>query len=87
MFRKTLISFVAIVALGFGIAGMTSVAEAKNFGFGDNGFRSRADHYAYPDYCNDYYCADCRYRWVAVKKWNKAHTHRINVYKKRWVCY
>jgi hypothetical protein len=24
---------------------------------------------------------------VVVKKWNKAHTKRIKVYKKRWVCY
>jgi hypothetical protein len=84
MFRKTFISFVATVSLGFGIAGMISVAEAKDRGFRDHGFESRADHHIY-----DYYYGyqDCRYRRVAVKKWNKAHTHRIKVYKKRWVCY
>jgi hypothetical protein len=84
MFRKAFISFTATAALGFGIAGMTSVAEANHRGV----FHSRADHYAYPDYYDYYYnYEDCRYRRVLVKKWNKAHTHRIKVYKKRWVCY
>ena len=51
MLRKAFISFVATVALGAGIAGMTSVAEAKHqlgffpsFGYHSDGFRSRADH-------------------------------------------
>ena len=38
----------------------------------------------YDDY-NDY--EDCGYQWVPVKKWNKSHTHRIVVHRKRWVCY
>jgi hypothetical protein len=83
MFRETFISFAAILALGFGIAGITSVAEAKDHRV----FHSRADHFAYPDYYDGYFYEDCRYRRVAVKKWNKAHTHLIKVYKKRWVCY
>jgi hypothetical protein len=94
MFRKAIISFVATVALGVGIAGMTSAAEAKHshrhgyiffpmFGFYDGHFNSRADHYAY----DDYYYQDCGYRRVVVKKWNKSHTKRVKVYKKRWVCY
>jgi hypothetical protein len=88
MFRKVFVSLVVAATLGFGIAGMISVAEAKQLGFRGDGFRSRADHYAYPSYYDYYYnYEDCRYRRVAVKKWNKAHTHRIKVYKKRWVCY
>jgi hypothetical protein len=84
MFRKAVLSLTAAVALGFGIAGMTSVAEAMHKGE----FHSRADHYIYPDYYDGYYnYQDCRYRKVAIKKWNKAHTKRIKVYKKRWVCY
>jgi hypothetical protein len=59
-----------------------------HYGYPGYGFRSRADHYAYPSYYDYYYnYEDCGYRRIAVKKWNKAHTHRIKVYKKRWVCY
>ena len=91
MFRKTFISLVATVTLGFGIAGMTSVAEAKNRG-SYNGFESPADHHIYKEFSDGYYNGyynyqDCRYRRVATKKWNKAHTKLIKVYKKRWVCY
>jgi hypothetical protein len=92
MYRKAFISFAATVALGFGIAGMTSVADAKDRGFRGDGFRghgfeSRADHRIYEYYDGYYNYQDCRYRRVAVKKWNKAHTKRIKIYKKRWVCY
>ena len=91
MLRKSFVTLIVTAALGAGIAGMTSVADAKEknrshvsqgffpfYGFHSDGFRSRADHYAYND---------CGYRRVAVKKWNNAHTKRIKVYKKRWVCY
>jgi len=93
MYRKVFIAFVATVALSAGIAEMTSPAEAKQnhhrnrhddglplsfFAFPGYGFHSPAYYYDYQD---------CGYRRVAIKKWNKAHTKRIKVYKKRWVCY
>ena len=84
MFRKAIISVAATIALGFGIASMTSAAEASHRGV----FHSRADHHIYKEFSDGYYnYQDCRYRRVAVKKWNKAHTKLIKVYKKRWVCY
>ena len=87
MFRKTFVSLVATITLGFGIAGMTSVAEEKNRG-SYNGFKSRADHHIYKEFSDGYYnYQDCRYRRVAIKKWNKARTKLIKVYKNRWVCY
>ncbi len=87
MFRKTFISLVATVTLGFGIAGMTSVADAKKRGY-YHGFESGADYHIYKEFSDGYYnYQDCRYRRVAVKKWNKAHTKLIKVYKNRWVCY
>ena len=60
-------------------------------GFGYPGYGYR--HYGYPNYGyrhfsyydDDY--VDCRYRRVAVKKWNKTHTRKIIVYKKKRVCY
>lgn len=96
MFRKVFISFLSIVALSIGSAGIASDAEAKKkphhrqdyddgmplsffFGFPGHGHHS-------PTYFNDYYYQDCGYRRVAIRKWNKAHTKRIKVYKKRWVC-
>jgi hypothetical protein len=97
MFRKALISLFASATLVAGTIGMTTAADAKHhhhhnhshvslgffpfFGFPGYG-------YGYPAYYDDYYdYEDCGYRRVPVKKWNKAHTHRIVVYKKRWVCY
>ena len=53
------------------------------YGFGYPGYR-----YRYPLYYDDYYdYEDCGYRWVAIKKWNQPHTHRIVVHRKRWVRY
>jgi hypothetical protein len=87
VFRKALISFAATLAFGFGIAGMTLGAEAKNRG-SYNRFESLADHHIYKEFSDGYYgYQDCRYRRVAIKKWNKAHTKLIKVYKNRWVCY
>jgi hypothetical protein len=93
MFRKAFISLVAAATIGTGIVSMTSAADAHRrhhrshislgiFPFiGFSGFGN-------PAYYDDYYAyEDCGYRRVKVKKWNKAHTHKIVVYKKRWVCY
>ena len=97
MFRKALISLVATAALAAGTIGMSSTADANHrhhrhhghvslgffplFGFPGSG-------YGYPAYYDDYYAyQDCGYRRIKVKKWNKSHTHRIIVYKKRWICY
>jgi hypothetical protein len=53
------------------------------YGFGYPAYGNR-----YPLYYNDYNdYNDCGYQWVAVKKWNKSHSHRIVVHRKRWVCY
>ena len=96
MFRKTLISLVATAALGTGMIAMTDAADAHRrhhhrghvslgffpfFGYPGYGFGSPAFYDNYYDY------EDCGYRWVAIKKWNKAHKHRIVVHRKRWVCY
>ena len=103
MFRKALVSLVVTATLGAGIFAMTSDAEAHrrhhhgNFtiglgffpflGSGYPAYGYRNYGYRYPAY-NDYYgYEDCGYRRVLVKKWNKAHTKRIKVYKKKWVCY
>jgi hypothetical protein len=59
---------------------------AYGYGYRNYGYRNYG--YRYPVYYDDYYgYEDCGYRRVLVKKWNKAHTKRIKVYKKRWVCY
>jgi hypothetical protein len=95
MFRKAFISLVAVATIGTGIASMTSAADAHRrhhrshislgfvpfFGFPGYGY---GDRYAFYD---DYGYEDCGYRRVKVKRWNKAHTRRIVVYKKRWVCH
>lgn len=98
MFRKALISLVAAATIGTGIVSMTSDADAHRrhhrshislgfvpfFGYPGYGY----DYgYRYPAYYNDYGYEDCGYRRIKVKRWNKSHTHRIVVYKKRWVCY
>lgn len=101
MFRKALISLVATAALGAGMVAMTSAAEAHHhhhngnisiglgfFPFIDPGYGYPGYRYRYPLYYDDYYdYEDCGYQWVAIKKWNKSHTHRIVVHRKRWVCY
>ena len=97
MFRKALISLVAVATIGTGIVSTTSTADAHR--------RHHRSHYqpglrallclprlwlcyGYPAYYDDYYAyRDCGYRRIKVKKWNKSHTHRVIVYKKRWVCY
>ena len=97
MFRKALISLVAVATIGTGIVSMTSTADAHRrhhhhrshislgfapfFAFPGYGYGYPAFYDGYDDY------QDCGYRRIKVKKWNKAHTHRIIVYKKRWVCY
>jgi hypothetical protein len=98
MFRKALISLVATAALAAGTIGMTSDADAKHrhhrhhgahislgfvpfFGFPGYDYGHR---YAYYD---DYGYEDCGYRRVKVKRWNKSHTRRVVVFKKRWTCY
>ena len=50
----------------------------SGFGYPGYGYRHRL-------YYDDY--SDCGYRRVAIKKWNKAHTRRIVVHRKKWVCY
>jgi hypothetical protein len=100
MFRKALISLVATAALGAGTIAMTSAAEAMHkhhrhhnnvtIGFGVPFYGGYPVYdYGYPayGYYDEDYNDDCRYRRVAVKKWNRSHTHRIIVYKKRLVCY
>jgi len=99
MFRKAFLSLVATAALAAGTIGMTSAADANHrhhrhhssitFGFTPFfGYPGYYDYgYAYPSYYDDYAYEDCGYRRIKVKKWNKAHTHRIVVFKKRWVCY
>ena len=95
MFRKALISLVAVATIGTGIVSMTSTADAHrrhhrshiSLGFAPF-FAFPGYGYGYPAYYDNYYAyEDCGYRRVKVKKWNKAHTHRIIVYKKRWICY
>ena len=54
-------------------------------GFGYPGFGYPGYGYRHRLYYDDY--SDCGYRRVAIKKWNKAHTHRIVVHRKKWVCY
>lgn len=93
MDRKVIIAFVAAAALVGGIAGMSSSAEARHYHrnrhddglplsfFAFPGYSFGSPHYYYDDY------RDCGYRRVLVRKWNKAHTKRIKVYRKRWVCY
>jgi hypothetical protein len=72
------------VGIGFGFFPVLGGYPA--YGFGYPGYRHH-----YPLYYNDYYdyddYSDCEYRRVAIKKWNKAHTRRIVVHRKRWVCY
>jgi hypothetical protein len=97
MFRKALISLVAVATIGTGIVSMSSAADAHrrhhrshiSLGFAPFfAFPGYGYGYGYPAYYDDYYAyQDCGYRRVKVKKWNKSHTHRVIVYKKRWVCY
>ena len=58
-----------------------------HYGYPGYDFSPRAYHFAYPSYDYYYDYEDCGYRRILVKKWNKAHTHRIKVYEKRRVCY
>ena len=91
MLRKILISLTAAAVLGTGMLAMATSAEAKHLhrrhhhhiGIGLGFF----PFFGYPYYGHPYYFDDCRYRRVAVKKWNRAHTRRIVVHRKRWVCY
>ena len=103
MFRKAFVSLVAAAALGAGMIAMTSAAEANHHhghvsiglgffpfigsGYPAYGYGYPAYGFGYPayGYYDDY--EDCGYRRVAIKKWNKSHTHRIIVHRKRWVCY
>jgi hypothetical protein len=94
MFRKAFLSLVATAALGAGIIVMTPTAEAmrhhRHHSHITLGFFPFLGYpgYGYPTYYDDYNdYEDCRYRRVAVKIWNKSHTHRIIVHRKRWVCY
>lgn len=98
MFRKAFISLVATAAMAAGTIGLTSAADAKkhhhhhsHFSLGFVPFFAYPGYgygYGYPAYYDDYYdYQDCGYRRIKVKRWNKSHTHRIIVYKKRWVCY
>ena len=100
MFRKALISLVATAALGAGLIATTSTAEAMHrhrhhhnnvtIGLGVPFFGGYPAYgYGYSDYYYDDYndYSDCRYRRVAIKKWNRSHTHRVIVYRKRLVCY
>lgn len=95
MFRKALISLVAVATIGTGIVSTTSAADAHrrhhrgHFSLGFAPFFAFPGYgYGNPAYYDDYYAyQDCGYRRVKVKKWNKSHTHRVIVYKKRWICY
>jgi hypothetical protein len=100
MFRKAFISLVATAALAAGTVGLTSTADAKKYhrhhrhhshislGFTPFfGYPGYGYGYGYPAYYDDYGYEDCGYRRIKVKRWNKSHTHRIVVFKKRWVCY
>ena len=97
MIRTVYVSLVAFVALSVGSAVLASDAEAKKkhhhrqhyddglplsffLGFPGHDFHPR-------NHLNYYYYEDCGYRRVTVKKWNKAHTKRIKIHQKRWVCY
>ena len=95
MFRKAFISFVAVATLSAGLVSMTSTADAHrrhhrshiSLGFAPF-FAFPGFGYGHPAYYDDYYAyQDCGYRRVKVKRWNKAHTQRVVVFKKRWVCY
>ena len=58
------------------------------YGYGNYGYGYRNYRHRYPAYYDGYYdYEDCGYRRVAIKKWNKAHTRRIVVHRKKWVCY
>jgi hypothetical protein len=100
MFRKAFISLVATTALAVGTISMTSAADAKHFrhhrhhssitlGFSPFfGYPGYGYDYGYPAYYDDDYgYEDCGYRRIKVKTWNKSHTHRIVIFKKRWTCY
>ncbi len=72
------------IGLGFPFFGYGYPA----YGYGYPGFGYPRYRHHYPLYYNDYDdYGDCGYRRVAIKKWNKAHTRRIVVHRKRWVCY
>ena len=96
MFRKALISLVAVATIGTGIVSMTSTADAHRRHHRSHISLGFAPFFAYPGYgygygnpayYDDYYAYQvCGYRRVKVKKWNNSHTYRVIVYKKRWVC-
>jgi hypothetical protein len=82
------------VNIGLGFFPFFGGYPAYGYGYGYPAYGYR-NHY-YSGYRNSYYYddyddyddySDCGYRRVAVKKWNNAHTHRIVVHRKRWVCY
>lgn len=99
MYRNAFIALAATVALGIGTSSAADAMYKKrhhhhnhqiNFGFGFAAFPLYAYGFGYPRYSilDDHYAyEDCMYRRVAVKKWNKSHTHRYIVYRKRLVCY
>jgi hypothetical protein len=69
------------VSIGIGLGGYPMYDSGYGYDGYGYGYGSR---YAYNDYYDE---QDCRYRRVAVKKWNRSHTHRFIVYRKRLVCY
>ena len=97
MFRKALISLVATAALVAGNSiGMSSPQPMRSIAITVIIATSRWDFslclatpaMVIPHTHDDYYAyEDCGYRRIKIKRWNKSHTHRIIVYKKRWVCY
>ncbi|MGB8313174.1 MAG: hypothetical protein WCE69_01680 [Aestuariivirga sp.] len=101
MFRKIFTAFAVTAALAAGMVAMASSAEAHRhrhhhhvsiglglypfFGLGYPAYGYGYPAYRYPYYYDDNY--DCRYHRIAIKKWNRSHTHRVIVYRKRLVCY
>jgi hypothetical protein len=101
--RKSFGLIVATAALCVSVAGMSSSADAMykkkhhhhnngdvNIGIGLGGYPMYDPGYGYDSryaYDDSYDDQDCRYRRVAIKKWNRSHTHRFIVYRKRLVCY
>ena len=54
---------------------------AYNYGYPGFGYPGNRSSFFYDDY------NDCGYQRVAIRKWNRSHTHRVVVYRSRWVCY
>jgi hypothetical protein len=99
LMRKSFSLIVAAASLCVSVAVISSSADAMykkkrhhhhnsdvSIGIGLGGYPGYGydSRYAYDDYYDD---QDCRYRRVAIKKWNRSHTHRFIVYRKRLVCY